>query len=361
MLKTATQTSRFLLLTSLALLPVAPGCGAEAGGIASTDTGNPPFIDVQSVSITASGENVLVVGKPGAASAGAEVEITNVLTAEKASTTAQGDGSFTATLAGSIGDGYRIVATRDGKDASATVPGDGAAGGMTGALDLTGKTFLLQMAAGFAPVPNTVIGITFGENGQLGFTTGCNGHGGEYTICETDKLCVDQLMSTLIGCPQPLAEQESWLADFFTSKPTLTQDGDTLTVASDDATLEFLDEAVANPDRDLVGPTWTVDTLISGGAAMSVMGAFAPTLRFRDDGTLEANGGCNGGGGGYKVQGASIEFSDISFTERGCPDQDAARTEAQFYSVLGAGATFEIKQNRLTVMNGDVGFSATTE
>jgi hypothetical protein len=80
------------LLAFLALAAV--GCNsAHVAGI--TETGNPPVIDIEKVSLAVSTDDVRIVGKPGAVTpGGADVEIEIVGSGETAQAKAAPDGSF---------------------------------------------------------------------------------------------------------------------------------------------------------------------------------------------------------------------------------------------------------------------------
>jgi heat shock protein HslJ len=174
-------------------------------------------------------------------------------------------------------------------------------------------------------------------------------------------LCVSGLGSTDIGCELPLQQQDQWLAAFLTSSPAVDQRGAQLTLAGTDATLEFLDREVANPDRALIGPTWTVDTLIEGGAASSVPTSEPPTLVFGADGSVAVFSGCNTGNGDYTVDGQSVVLSNIGYSERAC-EGPAGQVEAHVQRVMGRGElTVEIEAARITLQRGDVGLAAITD
>jgi heat shock protein HslJ len=226
------------------------------------------------------------------------------------------------------------------------------------AADLDGRTFLFQSAEGFTPVTGTTVRVSFQQNG-FGFSAGCNGHGGSYRL-DDSRLIVEDLSSTNIGCDAPLHEQDEWLADFFTSSPTLTLDGNDLTIENPAAALVFLDREVADPDRALTGRTWTVDSLIMGAVAQGGFEA-NPTLVF-DESTVQVFTGCNTGEGEYSVSGSTLTLMGIAYTEAGCGSDDLARVEDHMQSVFSDGTlSYEIEAARLTIMRGEgLGISATT-
>ena len=83
----------------------------------------------------------------------------------------------------------------------------------------------------------------------------------------------------------------------------------------------------------------------------AVTGAEA-TLTFDGEGNVTGNGGCNSLGGKYKIDGTKIAFSDITSTLMACDDARMAQ-ESVVTQVLSGTAEYEIKDNTLTLTNGD--------
>lgn len=241
----------------------------------------------------------------------------------------------------------------------------GGAGGDTGGdggaepADSFREQYLLETADGFTPVEGTSVGIGV-RDGTFGFSAGCNSHGGDYVLRD-NVLLIDGLGSTAIGCDSALHQQDEWLREFFTSEPTVFFEGDRVVFSNGEASLTFLDRELANPDRPLIGPTWNVDTVIDGEAAMGGDGIGAD-LKFEDDGSFVVEGPCNTGQGSFEVDGDQLTFSETAFTEVGCSDSTAGSFEAHLQEIFAPGsATFEIDAQRLSIQRGDAGISAATE
>lgn len=345
-----------LLLGTLCLgLPQAltvVGCGAD-----STNTGNPPVVDRQKLSVTASGDDVVVAGEAGAVPSVARVTVTNLATEESESTTATDDGSFEVTLAGGVDDEYHVEVEVRGRKTSTNVTATANADPGAG---FVGKDFLLESAEGISLVEDTTVRLSFSET-SLSYYGGCNTMSGTYSVCD-GKLCISESGSTLLGCSEALLAQDEWFSDFLTGTPALEYAGDTLTLTSMDATLEFLDREVADPDRPLTGPTWVIDTFIMGGAASNVSLDAEPTVTFADDGTFEAYTTCNTLIGSFVVDGPTLTLSDVSTTDIACPLPATMNAEQHIAQVLSNGeVAFEIDANRLALTRGELGLSATTE
>ncbi len=241
--------------------------------------------------------------------------------------------------------------------ATACSSGDAGTNG-TETAALAGRDFLLQEATGYQPVAGTVIRLGF-TDANVRFSGGCNLYSGSYAI-RNGTLSVSRVSSTEMGCAAELMTQDGWLAAFFAGSPTLTLEGDTLTLASGGVVLTFLDREVADPDRPLVGPIWTVDTLISGEMASSVFSTLQPpTVSFEAGGNLLIQTGCNSGTGSYTASTTNLTFAGVTFTTSTCTDTASSSLLAHLASVFADGtATYGIEAARLTIERGEVGIMA---
>jgi heat shock protein HslJ len=147
---------------------------------------------------------------------------------------------------------------------------------------------------------------------------------------------------TEMACPEPRMSQDQWLINFLGSSPTFVLDGNNLTLTSGTTVVTLLDREVAEPDQPLVGPTWSLTTIVKGDVASSVPIGISASFIFADDGTFSFHDGCNSGGGKYVVDGDHITFSEVVQTEMAC-----------------VGAAGQVEQAVLAVMNlnGSVAFA----
>jgi heat shock protein HslJ len=214
--------------------------------------------------------------------------------------------------------------------------------GDTGALELTGRTFIGdQVTRDDEPYPlvkGSQIRLTFDE-GTIGASAGCNTMGGDATWAD-GTLVVGALAGTEMGCDKPLMDQDVWLTDLLTSEPTLLLADDTLTLTSGATVIVLSDEEVVVPDASLTGTTWVLDSIITGDAASSVPEGVRSTLLFKTSGLAFAELGCNTGRGGYQADDNTITFVPMATTRMACEEAATSVEDA----VLG-------------VLQGDVGFS----
>jgi heat shock protein HslJ len=232
------------------------------------------------------------------------------------------------------------------------------------AMNVGGRTFLSTAVAedGVARqlVAGTTIRVTFGNDGNVGVNAGCNTMGGAFRI-EGGVLHVTGAGMTEMACDPDLMAQDAWVFAFFGAEPTVSLSGSDLVLSSGGTVVRFLDREIAEPDAPLVGPTWTVVSVIAGGAVASVPQGVAATLTFRADGQVDVATGCNRGGGSFEVDGVTIRFGSLSLTKMACSGA-AGELETAVLAVLGAGSvTFGIDATRLSLHAGDRGLDLATE
>lgn len=224
---------------------------------------------------------------------------------------------------------------------------------------LEGRTFLsvgiTENGAPKALVAGTRIRLDF-RDGSLGANAGCNSMGGEYRL-DGGRLVVDSLFTTEMACDEPRMAQDTWLTNVLGAKPRLVLVGDQLTIDGGAVVLVLRDRRVVEPDLAITGPTWTVESILSGNAVSSVPQGAIATLVFHADGTLDVDTGCNTGSGRWKAVGTGIEVSDVALTKKGCIGP-AGELESAVIATLGAGtiaAAIEADQLILRAGAGGLG------
>jgi heat shock protein HslJ len=222
---------------------------------------------------------------------------------------------------------------------------------------LPGRTFVSTAVEGFTLVDGTQITLVF-DGADLGANGGCNQLGGTWTV-EGNTLVVPSMFQTEMACDPPaLMDQDTWLMSVLTSRPALTLDGATLTLAAQGATVTFVDREVADPDRPLEGTVWTVDTLVAGDVASSLpAGVRPPTLTF-DGSAVAVDTGCNTGSGTYTAADGSLSFAPVATTRMACTDPAGAAMEQHVLAVLTGTAAAAIDADVLTLTNGTNGLVA---
>lgn len=224
--------------------------------------------------------------------------------------------------------------------------GDPGASGTPADSPLRGRTFLSTAVTGHQLEEKTRVRLTFTGDDRLIADAGCNSMQGSVRL-DGGKIDVSDLAATGIGCPQQLMEQDTWLSQFLSSKPSWKLDGDTLQVSSPTTSATLLDRKVAEPDLPLQGTKWTVNTLMDGEVASSSPTAASAWLQFDKD-TVQVSAGCNSGSGTYRVSGNTLTVGDIATTRKAC-EPDIMTLENAVLGTLRGQVTFEIDSDRLTL------------
>lgn len=242
------------------------------------------------------------------------------------------------------------------KSSDTSTPSDTDDTSTTDGYSFEGMDFVFQSGEGFRLIGDS-FSVSFTQNPrEMRFSAGCNTHGGEYEVVD-GVFEMAGMYATEMGCEMELMEQDSVLATFFTSNPSIEHDGDTLTFTGADATLVFVDEEVAIPDQGLQDITWEIDTYLDGETASAYNVGVMPNVYFASDGTFTANMGCNGAGGSYADNGGTLSLTFETMTEAIC-DGDLNTIEGHIFGVLNNSPVYEIDGNRITLMAGDKGIGA---
>jgi heat shock protein HslJ len=211
---------------------------------------------------------------------------------------------------------------------------------------LQGKQYELVDAVGITVPDGSALTMHFIVT-NLAIAGGCNNMSGGWRI-ETNRLMVPRLAQTNKACDEALMTFDSQISQVVSSQPTITLDGDKMTLARDAATLNFREATVA--DAPLEGTAWTVTGVVTNDAVTSFAGDPA-TLTFKD-GTLELFAGCNTGSGTYTATDTTIEFDPIALTMKAC-EGPANDLEAGVTTVLQGSTTFDIVGTDLSITAAD--------
>jgi heat shock protein HslJ len=202
-------------------------------------------------------------------------------------------------------------------------------------------------------VPGTKLRVNFTAT-DIGASAGCNHMSGSYRI-DGGRLVVGDLATTEMGCEPDLMAQDQWFGTLLGGGPTVRLVGNDLVVEARPVSITFVDREVAEPDAKLVGPTWTVESIITGDAVSSVPAEPVATLVFKEDGTLEVNAGCNRGSGTWTTVGGGIEVGPLLLTKMACQG-DGANLESAMLGVLEADTiAAQIDSTLMTLMAGNQG------
>jgi heat shock protein HslJ len=197
--------------------------------------------------------------------------------------------------------------------------------------------------------------FTFDDT-TMGITAGCNNLSGNYRLDE-DRLIVDGIGGTEMGCSKPLMKQDAWLASLFEVPVTVGEDP--LTFTSGIVVLRLADREDVSPDRPIVGTRWRVDGLVSGDAVSSMPQDVDAWIEIADDGTVTVNTGCNQGSGPVTIGSGSLTFGELSLTRKLCKfaENGGQEVEQTMLRVLAGEAAYQIEERSLSITKGQAGLN----
>jgi heat shock protein HslJ len=234
-----------------------------------------------------------------------------------------------------------------GGDDDDTATGDGSSGA---ADQLAGRTFQSSaVTEDGQPRPladGTQIRLRF-DDGRVSADAGCNTMTGTVEITD-DRLVIDEMGMTAMGCEPPLGDQDEWLQGVLFGDPGYTLDGAELRLESGTTVIELTDREVADPDRPLEATTWALDGIVDGDAVSSVPAGGGATVVFADGQVSVDVEGCNQGGGDATIGDGTIELGALRTTRIACPSP-AAEIETAVTAVLDGEITYAIEADVLTL------------
>ena len=174
----------------------------------------------------------------------------------------------------------------------------------------------------------------------------CNTYTGEFNGT-SDGVDLGPFAITRMACsPDSVMKLETRYIAALEAADTATLEGSSLTLSLSDGVLELVfEEVVPTPAAELVGPTWTLETIMAGETAGSVQGD--ATLIFGEDGTFRGNAGCHGFSGYYVYKADEVTFTNLDIDHTNCTDELAAQ-ETTVFDLLGQGFVATILGDTLT-------------
>jgi heat shock protein HslJ len=113
------------------------------------------------------------------------------------------------------------------------------------AADLDGASYVSTQVTGHVLVADTQIQLGF-SSGSLSTSAGCNVMSGPYDVDGGVLRWTGPAASTMMACSDELTAQDAWLTQLFTDGAEVAVDGSTLTLTSDQVTIEFAGNATTD-------------------------------------------------------------------------------------------------------------------
>lgn len=223
----------------------------------------------------------------------------------------------------------------------------------SGAGAVADGTYLAADTSTFAVVPGTRVTVVV-DGTRLGASAGCNTLGGSWRL-DGDRLVVDDLAATMMGCAPDLADQDARLGAVLTSRPVVAASADGFTLTADDATtLVLVDRRVADPDVPVTQTPWQLTTVTTADAATSAAGFDTVVVRL-DAGVLTVTTACATGSTTYVPAGvdtydvAPLELTDTASPGDGDCTDGVLEAQQALVDVLAGRVTATVEARTLAI------------
>lgn len=212
---------------------------------------------------------------------------------------------------------------------------------------LTGTDWVL-VAFGEAEAETPVIAgsqITMRfDDARAGGSAGCNTYGAPYTV-NGEAISFGMVVSTRMACMQDgiMAQEAAYLNALAAATTyTLTDEGQLVIRYGEGENLIFV-----QPDA-LAGTRWQLLSYGLPDEETPVLEGSKITLSF-EQGRVGGNGGCNGYGGEYSVDGEAITFEGVVSTMMACLDDDQMAQETAYFTALQNVTGFSLREDGQTL------------
>jgi len=206
-------------------------------------------------------------------------------------------------------------------------------------------------------LPDTVITATFGEDGQLTGSAGCNNYFASYTV-DGGNLTIGQAGSTMMACePAEIMTQETaYLTSLANAATWSIENGQLRILDAEGSIVAVFDPVTA---ASLTGTTWAATGINTGTQAVSSLVADTTiTATFTEDGKLNGSAGCNNFMTSYTLDGANITIQPAATTRKMCPGEGVMEQETRFLTALTTAATWRIDGDTLELRTADDALAA---
>jgi heat shock protein HslJ len=190
-------------------------------------------------------------------------------------------------------------------------------------------------------------GTLFFESDKFSLSVGCNTLFGSVVVAQ-NSLTFSMIASTLMGCPEEVANRENELAKLFENASL------TFEIEDDKAFLTNSSGALImklyRPENVSLVNFWELNSIRTENAISSSILDEGTGITFTKEGVIKVVTACNSGGGSYIVKENTLTIQELALTEMGC-DQERMTREQEFTEALSKINSYSILRKTLSLEN----------
>lgn len=202
--------------------------------------------------------------------------------------------------------------------------------------------------APITPIAEAPITLKFADDGTIAGSGGCNTYSSSYTLVDS-AITFEGVVSTEMACVTDgvMAQESAYYGALASATLISKQTVDSLVIEYGANTGEQL---IFKRVYNLVNTSWQ---LVSFDEGTPVVENSVVTITFDDTMHIAGSGGCNNFGGGYRINGNTIDFNEVISTLMACVDENITAQEGSFFFGLEKATTFEISADELIIYYGE--------
>jgi len=200
--------------------------------------------------------------------------------------------------------------------------------------------------------------LEFDASGKAGGNGGCNNYFADYTLSGANGIAFGAIGATKMACSEGMTEEAQFLQGLASAQQVsrLSEAELELQSADGQTVLTFANRPQASGPDALAGKVWVLTRLYSrtDGTQIEPIGDNAPTIQFKDDGSLAGRGGCNQFFGAYELgDGNALKVKDLGATLMACVDPQVMTLESAYFEALNKVGAFTQAGNELQLSSDD--------
>jgi heat shock protein HslJ len=212
----------------------------------------------------------------------------------------------------------------------------------------TGWTLIsgLSGAGTWNVLPGTVITASFGEDGQVSGSAGCNNYFASYQS-RLNSLTVGTAATTRMTCENPagIMNQETLYLSNLEGAATYVMEGDLLMVYDTTGkTLLTYRKGLPEPTPlPFEGTAWSLDWYKAADGTMTSVLATTTVTALFENGNLTGSAGCNSYVGSYTLEGVNgIAIGPLGSTLMFCGESGVMEQETTYLTLLQSAVSYDV-------------------